>query len=254
MWLMVVPVCVAGDKVKQSLDDLRSTDDGRYEKARNYLTSHVGIARSELQALVESHDGSLAELRAVMILGDTKDTGSIDVLRSALVGGREKNARVRGEIVHSLAAMGQQNSIISYFESGSEDSPLVKAQIALALRNRGDDKAKFVLSRLVTDDEYVFKAAAIAIQENYDRLSSAGKGSRFKISVGNPAGTSGVSKTDTLALHGQPDSGGKFLQANDADLALIEALKVQEKNPNRVISDTAKQLLEDLTELYGKSK
>jgi HEAT repeat protein len=260
LWLLIVPVCLlAADELKQSLDDLGSTDTARYEKARDYLTKHVGTAIGGLGSLVQDMDKPpLARLRAVMILGETKDPESVKILGNALKDGREQNARVRAEIVHSLAAMGQQGVVIDYFNSASEDSPMVRASIALALRGRGDEEAKIVLSKLASsrDDEYVFSAAAIALQETYGRLSPHTNRPPVNFKIGGPEASipvvSDAAKTGTLALHSEGESGGKFRHASSADLAVLRALKAQEKNPNKSISETAHELLEELTELYGK--
>ena len=260
LWLLIVPVSLlAADELKQSLDDLGSTDTARYEKARDYLTKHAGTAIGGLGSIVQDMDKSpLARLRAVMILGETKDPESVKLLGNALEDGREQNARVRAEIVRSLAVMGQQDMVIDYFNSASEDSPIVRASIALALRGRSDEEAKIVLSKLASsrDDEYVFKAAAIALQETYGRLSPYTNRPPVNFKVGGleasaPA-TSEAAKTGTLALHGESESGGKFRHASSADLAVLRALKAQEKSPNKGISETAHELLEQLTELYGK--
>ena len=118
-------------KLQDALVALSSKDTSSYNDAVKFITKHSQDAEPALRKMcTDKTEPPLARLRAAKLLGDLKDSGSIDVLKSALFSGEENNAAVREEMVRSLSKLGGNTTVIEYFNSavgqhaGSRVDPL----------------------------------------------------------------------------------------------------------------------------------
>ncbi len=237
---------------ERALIALGSEDGATLKEARNFLIRNSQLAWPVLHnAVLDRKLPPLTRLRAVELLGENGTADSVAALSKALIppeGKAEENARVREEIIRSLARLKATKNfptislIEQYYSSGKEDSVRVKVAIADTLALGRDERSLRILTDLMKDaDPDVRSSAMLSLYEiNNVRLREKGQ-------------------TRTAAkLSGDSFVGGHFAVADSqprvdpADDAAIKTLKERINDESPRVRKSAEEILEQYRRLYAR--
>jgi HEAT repeat protein len=244
VWLLlaIAPLYAATDKLQDALKGLASEDTSVSRDAEKFLLQHRQQAEPFLRAMF--HDDSkppLARFRAAKLLGDFGDTTAVPDMQHVLASGSEANATVRVEIIRSLVRLGSSSTLIYYLKQGKDDSPSVKAAIAIGLQDNTDEDSKKALSGLLANkDPRVFQAAFTAVCKIYQPATS--KETNCPSSAGASTGVSS-NQGPRFAL-------GDKMSLTPGDQAIFQALQSRQASDDPQVSHPAAQLLNTLSEHY----
>ena len=249
MLLAFAPLNAAADKMQDSLNALGSEETSVSRDAEKYLAQHSQQAEPFLRAMFrDDSKPPLARFRAAKLLGGFGDKAVVGDMQQVLMSGSEKNAAVRVEIIRSLVRLGSSSTLVDYLKQGKDDSPSVKAAIAIGLQDSTDEESKKALSSLLTSqDPRVFQAAFTAVCKIYQPATSADKNCPSSPAPASSGGT--PKKTPRFAVPQATGAGGK-ISPTPGDQAIFQALQSTQAKNDPQVSRTASQLLNTLSEHY----